>query len=104
MARHYASKAHASIIHNSEEHRANKKALGRSNSAFTIPEDESAVAMMPQNVVYRSVSSPYNSLPEEYEDEIEEPLYRSSLNNPQLDKSDVLPSEENNTPILKYYQ
>lgn len=71
MARHYASKAHASIIHNSEEHRANKKALGRSNSAFTIPEDESAVAMMPQNVVYRSVSSPYNSLPEEYEDEIE---------------------------------
>ena len=43
-------------------------------------------------------------IPFEYEDEIEEPLYRSSLNNPQLDKSDVLPSEENNTPILKYYQ
>jgi hypothetical protein len=56
MARHYAS---------------NKKATGRSGSAFTIPEDESAVAMMPQSVVYRSVESPYHSLPEEYESDIE---------------------------------
>ncbi len=42
-----------------------------SKSAFSLPEDKSAVAMMPQNVIYRSVNSPYHSLPDEYEDEIE---------------------------------
>ena len=71
MPRYYASKAHASIIHNSEEHKAAKKAMGRSGSAFSIPEDESAVAMMPQSVVYRSVENPYHSLPEEYRSDIE---------------------------------
>jgi hypothetical protein len=66
MPRHYASKAHASIIHGSKEHKEMK--MKNSGHEFSIPEDESAVAMMPQSVVYRAVNSPYHSLPEEYED------------------------------------
>jgi hypothetical protein len=39
--------------------------------SFTVSQDNSAVAMMPQEVVYKSVPSPYRSLPDVYEDDIE---------------------------------
>ena len=38
------------------------------DGVFTVHGDDSAVAMMPQSVVYKSVSSPYKSLPDAYED------------------------------------
>lgn len=40
----------------------------KSDHAFSLPGDMNAVAMMPQEVVYRSVSEPYANLPEAYED------------------------------------
>jgi hypothetical protein len=59
MARHYESKA------------GGKKGEEKRTGAFSLPGDNSAVAMMPQNVIYRSVEAPYHSLPAVYESDIE---------------------------------
>lgn len=40
----------------------------KAGSGFELGQDNSAVAMMPQEVIYRSVSEPYGSLNYDYPD------------------------------------